>query len=76
MTKDAKLAAIAAERGPLEHQLYSAEIEVETKTIAVEHGVTGVTKEALEEAQARMASLKEQIAALDERKAQVEGESE
>jgi hypothetical protein len=52
------------------------EVELETKLIAVKHGVTGVTQEAVDEVQARVDSLKEQLEALDARKAILDGEEE
>lgn len=76
LEKQGRLAIIAAERGPLEHQLYAAEVELETKEIAVAHGVTGVTQDMVQEVKARKEALEDQIRMLDQRKQGVEAEGD
>jgi hypothetical protein len=69
--KQGKLAILAAQRGPLEHELFAAEIELETKTIAVEHASTGVTQEMVEACKERVEGIRAQIKAIDDRKEKV-----
>jgi hypothetical protein len=65
LDKQGKLNLLAAARGPLEHELYAAEIEVEVKEAAVKHGATGVTQEMVEGAKANRDARQAQIDAID-----------
>lgn len=76
LTKAGKLATLAAERGPLEHELFAAEIQVEVKEAGVEHGATGVTQEQVEEAKATRDGIKAQIKVIDDRKEKVDLEED
>lgn len=71
LTKQGKLAQLAASRGPLEHELFAAEIEVEVKEAGVEHGSTGVTQDQVEEAKAHRDGVAAQIKVIDDRKEKV-----
>lgn len=76
LDKAGRLAILAAERGPLEHELYAAEIEVEVKEVAVEHGSTGVTQDLVEAAKARRDGIAAQIKAIDDAKEKVKLEED
>jgi len=74
--KAGRLAILAAERGPLEHELYTAQIQLETKEAGVEHGATGVTQEQVEEAKARVEGIEAQIAVIDDNRKKVKLEED
>jgi hypothetical protein len=69
--KQGKLAILAAQRGPLEHELFAAEIELEVKATAVDHGATGVTQEMVEGCKERVEAIQAQIQCIDDRKEKV-----
>ena len=71
LTKQSKLAALAASRGPLEHELFAAEIQVEVKEAGVKHGATGVTQEQVEEAKANRDGIQAQLDAINDREEKV-----
>lgn len=71
--KQGKLDIIAAQKGPLEHELFAAQVNLETQEVAVDHGSTGVTKEHVEEAKARRDAIQAQLDSLDERAKEIEG---
>jgi hypothetical protein len=72
--KQGKLDIIAAQKGPLEHELFAAQVHLETQEVAVDHGSTGVTKEHVEEAKARRDAIQAQLDSLDEKAKEIEGE--
>lgn len=76
LTKQGKLEQLAADRGPLEHELFAAENQVLVKEAGVEHGATGVTQEQVEAAKAHRDGIKAQIKALDDRKEKVDLEED
>ena len=66
LTKQGMLEILAANRGPLEHELYAAEIELEVKEEGVKHGATGVTQEQVEAVKARRDGLQAQVKVIDD----------
>lgn len=67
LTKQGKLSILGAERGPLEHELFAAEIELEVKEEGAKHGATGVVQEHVEAVKARVDGIKAQIKVIDDR---------
>jgi hypothetical protein len=74
LDKQGRLAILSARRGPREHELFAAQIEVETKEAAVEHGSTGVTQEMVEEAKAVRDGIQAQIDVIDAKREEVSAE--
>jgi hypothetical protein len=74
--KQGKLDILAAQRGPLEHELFAAEIQVETKEAGVKHGATGVTEDQVTAAREERDGIEAQIAAIDKRREEVSAEAD
>lgn len=74
LDKAGRLAILAAERGPREHELYAAEVEVEVKEAAVKAGSEEVTQEMVEEAKARCKAVQAQVDVIDSKRQEVEAE--
>lgn len=66
LTKEEKKAAIAAKRGPLEHELYSAELDLTTAE-------EGRDESLVEEPKARVAEIKAKLKALDDQEKKIKG---
>jgi hypothetical protein len=74
LDKAGKLAILAAQRGPREHELYAAEIACEVKEAAVKHGATGVSEDEVTVARAERDGIQAQIDAIDKRAEKVQAE--
>lgn len=64
--KQDKLAILASQRGPREHELYAAQIALEVKEAAVEHGATGVDEDQVTAARAERDGIQSQIKVIDD----------
>lgn len=76
LDKQGKLDILAAERGPREHELFAAQVELEVKEEGVKHGLTGVTEDVVEEVRKRVDAIKAQIKVIDDHAEKVNLESE
>lgn len=76
LTKQGKLDRLAAERGPLEHELFAAQMQVVVKEAGVKHGATGVDQDQVEAAKANETAIQAQIDALDKVKEKVDLEED
>lgn len=65
LDQQGKIDLLAAARGPKEHELFAAEIEVEVKEAAVKHKATGVTQEMVESAKSYRDGILAQIDVID-----------
>lgn len=74
--KQSRLAQLAASRGPLEHQQFAAEIEVEVKEAGVKHAGTGVDQDQVEAAKANLEGINAQIKVIDDRAEKVKLEDD
>lgn len=64
LTNDEKRAAIAARRGPLEHELYAAELDVKVAQKAGDETLLAGPAERLEQVEAQIKVLDDEEAAL------------
>jgi hypothetical protein len=76
LDQQGKLDILAAQRGPLEHELFAVELELDVKEEGVLHGATGVTQEMVEEVKARRDGIAAEIKVIDDRKERVDLEED
>jgi hypothetical protein len=76
LDKQGRLDILAAQRGPLEHALYAAQVNTEVKEEAVKHGATGVTQEEVEQVKAERDGIQAQIDVIDENRKNVKREAD
>lgn len=78
LTKQGRLDILAANRGPLEHELFAAETELDVQETGVKHKATGVTQEHVEATKDRVEGIKAQIKVIDDKaeKAKLEADDD
>lgn len=64
LSKEEKLAAIAAARGPLEHEQYAAELDVKTAEEGTDQALADSHKARLEEVNSKLGALDAEASSL------------
>lgn len=72
LDKAGRIAALRAARGPLEHEQYALEIEVDVKKVGVKE--KRIDQDDLEDAKQRLAGCSAQIKVIDDKLEKVEAE--